>query len=575
MLNGELGYVSESFSHLAGHLNGLDVESRQAALDAFLSGLPEGDAVQAAILAADIDAPPPEAEMDAGSDPDGWEPLGTWRLPSVEAFPVDVLPEPAARLVTEGAESIGCPPDFLGVSVLVVAAGTIGRSASLLLKDGYFAPTTVYAGCIGPPSDGKTPALKAATAAVRKIDGALEAEYGQALERWQEEAAKLGANGKKQKPPPPPKPRRIDVDDITMEALPILLADNPRGLVMIRDELTALVLGMNQFKGGKGNDRSNVLKIWSGDAIKKDRVNHENNAPIRCPHPCLSIVGGLPPDMLGELLDPKGRADGFLDRFLLTYPDPRRLPPWSERGVSDETAAEWHALVARLWQRPLNLKEGRPVPHVAHFTPEGKACWQGYFNAHVAEMNRDDFPPTLRGPWGKFRDYAGRLCLVLALMDHAADPDADPVAVPNVGPKSVRDGWRLVAYFKSHARRVQAAIGSRAGIGGGPVVAAIVEWIRAGRRLSFTRHEVKQARRWIKEDDLDAALRFLVDRKAIRPGPAPPEKPKGGRPVSPSYDVNPALLDTQNPRNPQNPGPSPDGDPPFEGFEGFEYQGRG
>ena len=151
------------------------------------------------------------------------------------------------------------------------------------------------------------------------------------MERWKLDAAGLP---KGSKPPPPPKPRRIDIDDATMEVLPIILADNPRGLIMIRDELSAFILGMNQFKGGKGNDRSNALKIWSGDRIVKDRVNHENNEPIRCPHPALSIVGGLTPDMLGELADPRGRADGFIDRFLLAYPDPLPVADWSEPGHS-------------------------------------------------------------------------------------------------------------------------------------------------------------------------------------------------------------------------------------------------
>ena len=104
---------------------------------------------------------------------------------------------------------------------------------------------------------------------------ALDAEHAQAIERWKDD--KPAQDGKKGKPPPPPKPRRIDIDDATMEVLPLILADNPRGLVMIRDELSAFILGMNQFKGGKGNDRSNALKIWSGDAIVKDRVGHENN----------------------------------------------------------------------------------------------------------------------------------------------------------------------------------------------------------------------------------------------------------------------------------------------------------
>ena len=130
--------------------------------------------------------------LPSGSD---WPPLRLDALPPVEPFPVDVLPDPAARLVIEGADAIGCPRDFLGVPMLAVAAGTIGRSASLMLKDGYFAGATLYVGCVGPPSDGKTPALKAVAAAVRAIDDKLAAEHAQAMERWKADAAATPPKG--------------------------------------------------------------------------------------------------------------------------------------------------------------------------------------------------------------------------------------------------------------------------------------------------------------------------------------------------------------------------------------------
>ena len=143
-----------------------------------------------------------------------WPALRLDALPPVEPFPVDVLPDPAARLVIEGADAIGCPRDFLGVPMLAVAAGTIGRSVSLLMKDGYFASATVFAGCIGPPSDGKTPALKAVAGAVRAIDDKLAAEHAQAMEQWKR-SRKLGPDGKKREAAaaaqaPPDRHRRRD-----------------------------------------------------------------------------------------------------------------------------------------------------------------------------------------------------------------------------------------------------------------------------------------------------------------------------------------------------------------------------
>jgi hypothetical protein len=374
----ELAAMSDPWRALAEKLAAAPVADRTLILDSFRLSLADPDALVKAIADQNPRGPAPPIGP-PGSD---WPPLRLEELPPVESFPVDVLPDPAARLVTEGADAIGCPRDFLGVPMLAVAAGTIGRSASLLLKDRYFASASLYAGCIGPPSDGKTPALKAVAGAVRAIDDILAADHAQAIEQWKQHAAGLPRGTK---PLPPPKPRRIDIDDATMEVLSMLMADNPRGLVMIRDELTAFVLGMNQYKGGKGNDRSNALKIWSGDRIVKDRVGHENNEPIRCPHPSLSIVGGLTPDLLGELADPRGRADGFIDRFLLVYPDALPVADWSERGVPEDVADDWCSLIARLWERPLDVKDGRSVPHVVYFTPEGKARWEERYNAHIAD----------------------------------------------------------------------------------------------------------------------------------------------------------------------------------------------
>jgi hypothetical protein len=548
-LNGERSGLSDPVAHMFAQLEGLPPEERGAAFQAMTCARDDGPELVNLLARVDLSGPPPEDEP---SDPgDNWPPLRYSNPPKAALFPMHVLPPPVADIIEHGAQAIGCPADFLALPVLVIAGGVIGRSVSLLLKDGYFAGATIFGACVGPPSDGKTPALKIVAGAVRRIDAALEAEHAQAMELWKDEANQVGSDGKKQKPSPAPKPRRIDIDDITMEALPLILADNPRGLVMVRDELTAFVLGMNQFKGGKGNDRSSALKIWSGDAIKKDRVNHENNVPIRCPHPSLSIVGGLPPDMLGELLDPKGRADGFLDRFLLAYPEPLPVADWTTRGVPEGVADAWYEVVARLWQRPLANKEGLAVPHVVRFTPPGVASWEAHYKAHVAEMNSPHFPPSMRGPWGKFREYAGRLALILALLDHAADPTTNPTGLPDVGPKIVENAWELICYFKSHSRRVQAAIARGRDIGGGPVVLAVADWVRNERRLTFTERDIKQARRWIDPVDLTNALLYLAERNAIRAREAPDPRPRGGRPPSPAYEVNPALLVTQNPQNTQ------------------------
>jgi hypothetical protein len=267
------------------------------------------------------------------------------------------------------------------------------------------------------------------------------------------------------------------------------------------------------------------------------------------------------------MANPQGR-DGLIERFLWAYPESLAVPGWGERGIPDDAVEDWCVLVGRLWRRPMNLKDGRSVPHVAKMTAKGKAAWRSLYDAHAAEMNASHFPPALRGTWGKLREYAGRLTLILACMNHAGDPTADHMAVPDADVRAVEDAWRLVGYFKSHARRVHAAMAFGPGLGGGACVAAVLRWIVQERRGSFTERDVKQARRWMGDDELRKALVYLLQRNAIRarepaPGPRGP-----GRPASPAYEVNPALLDPRNPQNARD----QEGARLFEGSEDFESE---
>jgi Protein of unknown function (DUF3987) len=551
--NGELAELPEAFQPIARLLAGLpEGDDHQTRFDAFLTGRIDRVEIIGAMAAVNPKGPRPEAHEE-DEPADDWGPIRYEPMPPAEPFPIEVFPETMARLVLEGAESLACPHDLIALPTLVVAGGVIGRTVSLNLKGNYFASACLWGVTVAPPGDAKSPGWELASSAVARIDRVLHGEHLELIARLEEESTKPLPEGKKRTKQSLPRPRRIDVDDITMEDVPLILADNPRGVVRLVDELTAILLGMNQFKSGKGNDRPTLLKIWSGKSLKKDRVGHESNIPVRCQHPFLAIGGGIQPDMLGSMVDASGRADGFLDRWLFAYPESSPIPEWSEQGVSDETMADWCDLVDRLWTRQLNVKEGQSVPHVAFLTPDGRAAWVAAYNAHAAEMNAPDFPPSLRGPWAKYREYAGRLALVLACVHHAADPTLDPTDVPQVGGRIVEAAWRLVAYFKTQARRVYHVIAHGPG-SGGAAYKSIVEWIREGDRESFSeggKDGIKQARRWITDEALTEAVRALIRHNIIREvvQTVPGEKRKIGRPLSRVYLVNPAFLVTRNPRN--------------------------
>ena len=539
-----------------------------------------GDDWIEAVAAINPDDPAPEDE--------NWGQPLSFKLPPVEPFPLSIFPAPVARLIADGAKAIGCPPDFLALPVLAVGGVSIGRSASLLLKPGYFATASVFAACIGQPGDGKSPAVNAvvkplhrideqhfaawkaekATSEVLKNDFATKSKAAREAPLKREEDDEIldsgneegGAPEEESEPamfivplkPLPPILKRTVIGDITTEAMDAIMESNPRGLLQILDEASALASSMNQYRGGRGSDRQWYMSVWSGQARIVDRKGNTENVPIRVPHPFLCLVGGMVPDMIGSFCDEKGRRDGFLDRFLFSYPDAVPKSCWREDGILDVVADDWSEIVKRLLARQSTVENSKTIPHVVQFSPEGKRAWAELIDAHYAEQRSVDFAQSLAGPWAKLEQYAGRLTLILHMLQLAADPQRDQSVIPDITAQTVEDAALLLSYLKSHTRRVYEAMKARhRGDEGSDDVQCILKWLFRHRPESFsvrdltrdlTRTFSKRARA------LDEALSWLVQRHCIRLQ-APPEKgAKAGRGRSRSmvYLVNPNLYGSQN-----------------------------
>jgi hypothetical protein len=82
------------------------------------------------------------------------------------------------------------------------------------------------------------------------------------------------------------------VEDTTVEALAAVLEGNPRGVLVARDELSAFVRAMDQYKDHKGTDRQFYLSAWSNSPVTVDRKNLDGAA---LPPEALRRGGGLHP----------------------------------------------------------------------------------------------------------------------------------------------------------------------------------------------------------------------------------------------------------------------------------------
>jgi hypothetical protein len=327
-----------------------------------------------------------------------------------------------------------------------------------------------------------------------------------------------------------------------------VMEQNPRGLGMFQDEGSAILGLLGQYKGGKGTDREFFLKAWAGESYSCDRVGNIDRVPIWVPHPYLSILGNMNHDILVKQYQDKGAADGFKERFLVSWPDRVPKPAFTFEGVPREAKRPWFDTVNQLLDLPMVGEGEEAESYIVRLSPEAREELKTFIDNLRAERNSPDFQSALSGLYGKLETYLARIALILHLIEHVSNPLRDKVDIPPVSLKTMRNAGRLIAYFRSHAIRFYTALkllGPRACLSDD--AHSILGWIERNRKMEFTEHEinkdlVKTFRG--RPAELNSALRDLARHGFIKKLELGTSRRTGpGRKQSAAYQVNPRLFD--------------------------------
>jgi hypothetical protein len=380
-------------------------------------------------------------------------------------FPVDALPEPLSSFVTETAAAIGCDPAYVALPLVVAAGAAIGTTRRLELKYKYEAPAILWSVIVGESGTSKSPALRSVLEHVRDRERRLREEY--AIERREYEAAveayekerAAWRSDKKSGGQPPERPaepigRRALISDTTVEALALKLADNPRGLLLARDELAGWLNSLDRYanKSGSGSDESFYLSAYNGEQHAVDRRTGDRRE-IYVSQAALWITGSIQPTILQRALGTTRRESGLLARLLLVAPPP--LPAkWSEREVSPLTRRACHDVLDRLYElEPDADAEGREKSRFVRLTADAKKAYVAWHDQHADEAV--DLSEEEKAAWSKFRDTSVRFALIIHEVRLAAGETVDPDFVDVA---SMDRAIRLVEWQKHETRRVYALL---------------------------------------------------------------------------------------------------------------------
>jgi hypothetical protein len=487
-----------------------------------------------------------------------YDPRDAWREPDqrllnggvrkAPEFPLDCLGS-IGPWVADLAASKGAPVDYAAGPFLAFCAGAVGAARVVRVRQNWVEPPILWIASVGRPSSGKSPPLAALKRAYMEIERGeagdmaerkrehetRRVEAAAIREKWEAGAKEAAKKGQTASPMPaeadePEEPRapRMMVADATTEKLARIIADNPRGVISVRDELAGLLGNFGKYGG---EDAPFYLQAYGGDFSPVDRVK---GGTITAERAYLSIVGAIQPDKVQGLLS--GRAnDGLVSRFLPIWPDAAKRV-WEVPAVDEVRAV---SLFSRL--RALSMDtdaDGRLSPRALPLDPAASEIFAAWWKEQGGKTNEAAgfFSEFL----GKSDGTCARLALVLELIEWAATGKVPDDGPRSVSADSVERACRFFAeYFEPMARRVYADASLPEAE---QKAVALVKEIQRRRVRQFNAREVY--REWGiggigRAADVEAACNALIEGDCIAEAERP-DNARGRR--AKDYVVNPYVL---------------------------------
>ena len=365
------------------------------------------------------------------------------------SFPLEIFPKAIRDIIEALEEYENYNVDFTSASFLTVFAAAMGNTWSVRFMTGWVSRPIIYMVLVGSPSCGKTPPLQQAVAPLLKLDGEYDMIYCKEMEtyrQWERMSAKQREKHSLPEAMKMPQRKCHVVVDSTVEALIGALRDNPRGVLIYKDEIDSLLSNFNRYNG---SDEGYFLSLFSGTPFKYSRKS--NNEHIFLANPYCSIIGTTQPGRLGEQFGGKRMMNGFSSRFLKVYPEIDKMPSWNDTAMPDSVLEEWERIIRKvITVTPSTDQEGKATSIELMFSQDAKLRiiqWKDAVNNKAyAETDSD----AVRALCGKLETYLIRFCLVIQIMHGICGESG----MDEIEPGTAELAIRLTEYFRNMESRI-------------------------------------------------------------------------------------------------------------------------
>ncbi len=318
-----------------------------------------------------------------------------------------LLPSQIAEPLLKLAGHMRLPFEGYLAFLLPTAASQLKMGNQLLLdaSTDFKAKPILWMGNVGGTGVAKSTITRAIALPLNQLQQESEHEYQQQLFDYECDIQAWDATSKEERgtKPKPPVPEEHYLSDYTIEALGLVLAQQPdRGLLVKIEELARFFTSMDSYRNGKGGDRQHWLDFYDGSELK---VNRKSCGRIYVPQTAISVLGNIQPDVLKRLInEDRLPEDGLWQRFAWT-----RIPLEISEGIGsgsyslDGLLYSLYKLLNQLDAKTYTLGNGCV------------AIWNTW-HQEIGELIKKEPSPTMQAIYPKMKERAARIALILHLI---------------------------------------------------------------------------------------------------------------------------------------------------------------
>jgi putative DNA primase/helicase len=410
------------------------------------------------------DLDPPASVSDSSDWPEPQKLPGELR-PVLELNP-DWLPEALREGCIDIAERLSCPLDYVAIPAIVGAGTALGNTVGILPKefdDSWVVHAGFWGGIVGSPGSMKTPALIASLKPLHHLEEMAANQYKLDYVKYKSDKTafdKSMADFKSGKstafPVEPTKPvkTRYIVNDVTYQALGEILAENPRGILALADELSGLLQSLDT--PGQEAARGFYLSGWGGQGTYTfDRITRDSITLTRYQ---LAVFGGFQPDRIKAYVrqsqSGSSKNDGLLQRFqLLVWPDLSGEFSLIDRPANKQALDRMFQAITSLQQlnstRITGAVKNSSGVQLLHFDKDTQELFNNWYQDNEKMLRAGSLSPAEHSHFAKYRSLVPGLALLFHLLNGHQDL---------VSKDSLETALQFAKYLKSHAKRTYCSV---------------------------------------------------------------------------------------------------------------------